>query len=171
MRTVVIYDTKFGNTAKIAEAISRGAGERGAVSVLDTVEAAERLTERPDLLIVGGPTQRRGPSPALRGFLDSLPPALRGVPAATFDTRYRGKTWLVGSAAVEAAKRLGNAGARLAASPESFFIARGGPLEGQGLEAGELERAEAWGRAVGAAATSPDTPAAPSRSDAAPRKE
>ena len=154
MRTVVIYDTKFGNTAKIAEAIARGAGARGSVSVLDTAEAAMSLAVRPDLLIVGGPTQKRGPSPALRRFVETLPPSLRGVSAATFDTRYRGATWLMGSAAGEAAKRLGNAGARLAAPPESFFITRGGPLEGQGLEAGELERAEAWGRGVGAAATS-----------------
>jgi len=154
MLTVVIYDTKFGNTAKIAEAIARGAGARGGVSVLDTAEAARSLMERPDLLIVGGPTQKRGPSPALRGFVDALPPSLRGVPAATFDTRYRGATWLMGSAAAEAAKRLGKAGARLAAPPESFFIARGGPLEGQRLEAGELDRAETWGRAVGAAVTS-----------------
>jgi flavodoxin len=154
MLTVVVYDTKFGNTAKIAQAISRGAGTRGGVRVLNTAEAAQPLTERPDLLILGGPTQKRGPSPALRGFVDALPASLRGVPAATFDTRYRGATWLMGSAAAEAAKRLGKAGSRLAAPPESFFIARGGPLEGQGLEAGELERAEAWGRAVGAAATS-----------------
>jgi flavodoxin len=153
MLTVVIYDTKFGNTARIAEAIARGAGARGSVSVLDMAAAARSLTERPDLLIVGGPTQRRGPTPALRGFVDALPAPLRGVPAATFDTRYRGATWLMGSAAGEAARRLRSAGARLAAPPESFFIARGGPLEGQGLEAGELERAEAWGRGVGAAAT------------------
>jgi flavodoxin len=155
MLTVVIYDTKFGNTAKIAEAIARGAGTRGSVRVLDTAEAARPLTERPDLLIVGGPTQRRGPSPALRGFVDALPPSLRGVPAATFDTRYRGATWLMGSAANEAARRLGSAGTRLAASPESFFITRGGPLESQGLEAGELERAEAWGRVVVASGTGP----------------
>jgi flavodoxin len=154
MLTVVIYDTKFGNTAMVAEAIARGAGARGRVRILDTVEAAGPLTERPDLLIVGGPTQKRGPSPALRDFIDALPPSLRGVPAATFDTRYRGATWLMGSAAREAAKRLGNAGARLAAPPESFFVARSGPLEGQGLEAGELDRAEAWGRVVGAAAGS-----------------
>ena len=53
-----IYDTKFGNTAKIAEAIAPGASGRGSVSVLDTAEAAQPLTERPDLLIVGGPTVR-----------------------------------------------------------------------------------------------------------------
>ena len=162
MLTVVIYDTKFGNTAKVAEAIARGAGTRGSVRVLDTAEAARSLAERPDLLLIGGPTQKRGPSPALRGFVAALPSSLRGVPAAAFDTRYRGATWLMGSAAGDAARRLGNAGARLAAAPESFFIARGGPLEGQGLEAGELERAEAWGRSVGAAATSIPSRSVPS---------
>lgn len=154
MSTVVIYDTKFGNTEKIAEAIGRGVGACGSVRVMSTAEAARSLTDRPDLLIVGGPTQQRGPSPALRSFVDALPAQLRGVPAATFDTRYRGATWLMGSAANTTAKRLGKGGARLAAPPESFFIARGGPIEAQGLEAGELERAEAWGRLVGASATS-----------------
>jgi flavodoxin len=148
MLTVVIYDTKFGNTAKVAEAIARGVGTRSGVTVLDTVEAAELLAERPDLVIVGGPTQRRGPSPALRGFVDALPPSLRGVPAVSFDTRYRGATWLMGSAADAVAKRLEATGARLVARPQSFFITRGGPPEHQGLEAGELDRAEAWGRAV-----------------------
>lgn len=155
MLTVVIYDTKFGNTARVAEAIGRGASTRGSVRVLDTAEALRQLPERPDLLIVGGPTQKRGSSRALRGFVDALRASFRGVPTATFDTRYRGATWLMGSAATDAAKRLGKAGARLTAAPESFFVTRGGPLEGQGLEAGELERAEEWGRLVGAAAKRP----------------
>lgn len=152
MLTLVIYDTKFGNTAKIAEAIGRGAGTLGSVQVVDTAEAARPLPERPDLVFVGGPTQRRGLSPDLRAFVDALPPSLRSIPAAAFDTRYRGANILMGSAAAEAAKRLGKAGGRLVAPPSSFFIGRGGPLEQQGLEAGELERAEEWGRDVAATA-------------------
>ena len=153
MRTVVIFDTKFGNTARIAAAIARGVGARSDVLILEAVEAVEAFAEPPDLIIVGGPTQRRGPSPALGGFLDGLPPSLRGVPAATFDTRYRGATWLMGSAANDAAKRLGKRGARLAVPPESFYITRGGPPADQVLEAAELERAEAWGRRVVSTAT------------------
>ena len=152
MRTLVIYDTKFGNTERIAEAIARGAGTHGAVQVTDIAGAAGSLPERPDLLLVGGPTQRRGPSPTLRDFLDSMPPNLQGVPAASFDTRYRGSTLLMGSAAREAGKRIQKGGARMVVPPESFFISRGGPLERQGLEAGELARAEQWGSLVGAAA-------------------
>lgn len=151
MQTVVIYDTKFGNTEKIARAIARGASELGTVRVMDGGRVAQPLTERPDLLLIGGPTQKRAMSPGLRDVVDTLARgSLQDVPTASFDTRYRGSTWLMGSAAGEAAKRLHKAGARLVTTAESFFIGRGGPLERQTLEPGELERAEAWGRAVGA---------------------
>lgn len=151
MLALIVYDTKFGNTEKIAEAVGRGAGTAGSVRVIDVAEAARPLAQQPDLLLVGGPTQRHGLSPALRGFIDALPRNLMGVPTASFDTRYRGATLLMGSAAADAAKRLRKAGGRVVAPPESFFIARGGPPESQELEAGELERAERWGRAVVAA--------------------
>jgi flavodoxin len=152
MQTTVIYDTKFGNTEKIAEAIARGASALGNVRLVDTAEAVEPLAERVDLVFVGGPTQRRSMSPALRAFVDRLTGSgLPGVATASFDTRYRGSTLIMGSAAAEAAKRLAKAGARLVARPESFYIGRGGSLERQALEAGEVERAEAWGRAVSGA--------------------
>lgn len=153
MQSVVIYDSKFGNTERIADAIARGLGTLGSALVMDTAEASgtnQQAVIGLDLVLLGGPTQRRAPSPALRSFMDALPAGLRGVPAATFDTRYRGSTWIMGSAAAEAAKVLRKAGSAVVAPPESFFIGRGGPLERQALEAGEIERAEAWGRAVGA---------------------
>lgn len=152
MLTVVVYDTKYGNTEQVAQAIARGVAEIGPVRVMGVAEATQPLPERPDLLLVGGPTQRHGPSPALREFMEDLPPDLAGVPAASFDTRYRGSTLIMGSAAGAAAKRIRKADVPIVAPPESFFIARGGSPEKQALEAGELERAEAWGRTVGTAA-------------------
>jgi flavodoxin len=155
MQTVIIYDSKFGNTEKIAGAIARGAGTLSDVRVMSTPEAVhvtQQLASRPDLLVLGGPTQKRGPSPALRAFIDDLPAHLRGIPAACFDTRYRGPLLLMGSAATAAAKVLAGAGAVHLAPPESFFIARKGPMELQRLEPGEIERAEQWGRGVAAAA-------------------
>lgn len=149
MDTLVIYDSKFGNTAKIAEAIARGAGRLGSVRVIDTTSAAQQPVDRPDLLLVGGPTQKRAMSPGLLAFLDTLPQRLEGVPVATFDTRYRGSTLLMGSAARDADKRLRKTG-RVVAPPASFFINRSGSIEQQGLEPGELERAEEWGWAVSA---------------------
>ena len=159
MRTLVIYDSKFGNTARIAEAIARGAGTPGSVQVLRATEATVPFVTQPELLLLGGPTQRRTMSPDLQAFIDALPPgSLAGVKAATFDTRYKMATWLSGSAAKDAAGRLRGAGARLIAQPESYFIERDRPpkgvkpqLELDHLEDGALERAEAWGRAVAAA--------------------
>src|SRR4029079_5888070 len=124
MLTFVIYDTKFGNTEKVAESIARGAGTLGRVRVMDTMEAAGPFEERPDLLFVGGPTQRRGASPALRDFVDALPANLRDVPVALFDTRYRGSTLITGSSASAAAKALHKAGGRSGGPPARFLIVR-----------------------------------------------
>ncbi|HEX5588949.1 MAG TPA: flavodoxin domain-containing protein [Candidatus Limnocylindrales bacterium] len=158
MNTLVIYDSKFGNTEKVAEAIARGVGSVSEVSVTGAAEAAQAvamLPGRPDLLIVGGPTQNHGPSAGLRDLVNAVPASLRGVPVACFDTRYRGPALLMGSAASAAAKAMARTGAEMVASPESFFIARRGPMPLQTLEPGEIERAEQWGRAVAMA-----TPAA-----------
>jgi flavodoxin len=157
MQTVVIYDSKFGNTEKIAEAIARGIGTMSGVRVLSTAQAAAGTADAAaaaaaDLLVLGGPTHNHGPSAGLRAFLAGLPASLRGIPAACFDTRYRGPVLLMGSAAAGAAKALAVTGTELVASPESFYMTRRGPLESQQLEPGEIERAEQWGRTVASAA-------------------
>jgi flavodoxin len=156
MSTLVIYDTKFGNTERIAEAIARGVGSVSDVHVMSTTEvvgAVRAIDGRPDLLFVGGPTQNHGPSAGLRDFINALPASLAGVPAVCFDTRYRGPVLLMGSAASAAAKALAKAGAEIVAKPESFFIARRGQMPLQALEPGEIERAEQWGREMAAAAS------------------
>jgi flavodoxin len=151
MQTLVIYDSKFGNTERIAEAIGRGIGSVSEVRVTSTADAAgvlKSLASRPDVVVVGGPTQNHGPSAGLRHFVDNLPAALHGVPAVCFDTRYRGPVLLMGSAAAWAAKTLAKTGAELVAPSESFFIVRHGAMEQQALEQGEITRAEAWGQAI-----------------------
>ena len=163
MQTVVIYDSKFGNTEKIAEAIGRGAGTLGPVSVAAAGEASDTLAGRPDLLLIGGPTQKHGMSPPLATFVDHVHRGtLRGVPVATFDTRYEQSRLLTGSAAKSAASHLRRTGCRLIAPPESFFVERGSkPPEGGRpdpsavrLVDGELKRARQWGaRLASAAAT------------------
>ena len=157
MLTVVIYDSSFGNTARVAQAIGRGAAALGDVRVLSVAEAG-RL-EQPDLLLVGGPTQRHRMSFGLGTFLEAFRRrSLQGVPAASFDTRYRMTAFLTGSAAKDAAGRLSRAGCQLVVPPESFFMAKDVPPKGEkrrheleGLETGELELAEQWGRSVAAA--------------------
>jgi flavorubredoxin len=152
MLTVVIYDSSFGNTARIAQAIGHGAATLGEVRVLSAGEV-EGQADHPDLLFVGGPTQRHHMSPGLVAFLEALPRrSLQHVPAASFDTRYRMTAFLTGSAANDAAGRLRRAGCQLVAAPESFFMVKDVPPKGEkrrhaleGLETGELDRAEEMG--------------------------
>lgn len=155
MLTAVTYDSSFGNTARVAQAIGRGAATLVDVRFLCVGDASERL-EQPDLLLVGGPTQRRRMS---RGFGLSSKRSPDGVsnafPRRPFDTRYRMTAFLTGSAAKEAAGRLRRAGYALIAPPESFYMEKDAPPKGErrrhaleGLETGELERAEEWGRSV-----------------------
>jgi flavodoxin len=154
MQTLIIYDSKFGNTEKIAQAIARGVGPISDARVTSTSEAARvvaTLAAPPDLVLVGGPTHNRGSSAGLRAFVEALPATLRGVPTAAFDTRYRGPNLLMGSAASAVAKALAKRGTAIVAPPESFFVVRRGPLPLQVLEPGEIERAEAWGHAIGTA--------------------
>ncbi len=160
MHALVLYDTEFGNTERVARAIADGLADGYTVQLAPTSEPAALPAERPDLLLIGGPTQRHGLSPRLRNFLAQLPKeAWRGVPAATFDTRYRVHKLLTGSAAEQAAGRLRRAGCRLLAPPESFFMEQDHPPrdekrrhELEALEPGEIERATAWARDLAAAA-------------------
>ena len=154
MQAVVVYDTQFGNTEHVARAIAEGLAERGPVDLLVASEAMGRPQPPPDLLLIGGPTQRHGMTPALRAYVEALPrEGLRNARVAIFDTRYRMAPLLSGSAAKDAAGRLRRSGCRLVAAPESFFIERDSPPNGEKrrhgseqLEPGELERARAWGR-------------------------
>ncbi len=145
MNTLIIYDLTFGNTAQVAQAMADKLGEHGTVRIALANEAGLSEMKEIDLLIVGGPTQRHGVSPAIRDLLERLPRrTLRGAGAAAFDTRYHMAAWKSGSAAHRIASKLKRTGASLLVEPESFFVAeREGPLE-----EGELERAARWAEGI-----------------------
>ena len=143
VNALVVYDSKFGNTERIAREIAEvvGAGEAVPVIKADAVDPA--TIGEFELLVIGGPTQGHGLSPTLSAFLEALPDgAIRGVAVATFDTRLTWPRVLSGSAASSAARRLRKSGARVVIKPESFLVSGGeGPLAD-----GELERSRAWAR-------------------------
>lgn len=145
MNTLIIYDSTFGNTAQVAQVMADKLGEHGTVRIALANEAGLSEMKEIDLLIVGGPTQRHGVSPAIRDLLERLPRrTLRGAGAAAFDTRYHMAAWKSGSAAHRIASKLKRTGASLLVEPESFFVAeREGPLE-----EGELERAARWAEGI-----------------------
>jgi flavodoxin len=144
MKTLVVYDSLYGNTGKIAQAI--GDALTGEVKVSRVGEVNPSELQAFDLLIVGSPTHGGRPSPAMREFLDKVQAtALKSTSVAAFDTRHSSKlTVIFGYAAGRIAGSLKRKGGTLIVSPEGFLVTG---TEGP-LKEGELERAAGWAREI-----------------------
>ena len=142
MKTLVIYETEYGNTEKLARAIAEALGVHGEARAVTVQDANGLDVEGLELLVVGTPTQRHGLPAHMKEFLESVPSGtLNDVPALAFDTRYHSPRLFTGSAAKEIGKLLSKRlGCRLLTHPESFFVTG---EEGM-LEPGEEDRARAW---------------------------
>ncbi|MGD2141940.1 MAG: flavodoxin domain-containing protein [Candidatus Bathyarchaeota archaeon] len=98
---IVVYDSNFGNTEKIARALSYGLEEKGVEIDCLRIEKVdvERLSAY-DFIAVGGPTQILRTSKPMRIFLKKLRTVdLVGKKGFSFDTRYKsrmnGRHWLL----------------------------------------------------------------------------
>ncbi len=147
MESLVVYDSTFGNTRRVAEAIADGLRSHGPVRLLGLDELPLQNLGSVDLLFVGGPTPPDAMTAGMDQFVDVLEarPAT-GMVTATFDTRFRMPAVLSESAAMTIARKLQRAGIRTFAPPESFFVSRGGPEPDEG----ETERATSWAKSVAA---------------------
>ena len=142
MKVLVVYDSVYGNTAQVAEAI--GAALAGESQVLRIGEAKPSELSSFDRVIAGAPTQGGRATEAMQAFLARVP-TLTGVEVAVFDTRLRAR-WVkvFGYAAGKIAEKMKSLGATLVAEPEGFVVeGKKGPLAG-----GELERAAAWAKSL-----------------------
>lgn len=166
MKILVVYESLWGNTRAIAEAIAEGVRDRAEAAVVPVARVDRAALESVDLVVVGGPTHvhgmtsrmsRRGavddarkkglPEPTvdgtgLREWFDALDPGM-GRHAAAFDTRIGKPKILTGSAAQGIAHRLRRHGYTLVGE-ESFIVDdTAGPLRD-----GERARARDWGRGL-----------------------
>jgi hypothetical protein len=166
MRVVIIYESMFGNTRAVADAIGRGLGSGNEAITVPVAQARPELLDGADLVVVGGPTHVHGMSRAatrkgaaeMAGKPDSgltLEPGAESVglrdwfaglghvttAAAAFDTRIGGLAMFTGQASKGIARLLRRHGLHLVARPESFLITKSNHLR-----AGEEERARDWGR-------------------------
>lgn len=170
MKITVVYESIYGNTAAVAQAVAEGLRALHEVEV----RAVGDEPDDADMLVVGAPTHAHGlpssmtrkaieaaaeeaeakgnrldyqPTAGIRKFLDGLP-EVDGTAAACFDTRFDKSRILTGSAATTMARKLGHRGYRIVAEPESFFV-----LDAEGpLKEGELDRASRWGASLATAA-------------------
>ena len=164
MTRIVVYESMYGNTRAIAEAVATGLGGATVLSVHEAPEALEGV----ELLVVGGPTHMHGLTTALgrrmavegaqkhgshvepdaadaRGLREWLADVRggAGLHAAAFDTRASGAVAFTGSAARGIARRLRRGGFDVLATESFVVTGTEGPLTD-----GELERARAWGAAL-----------------------
>jgi flavodoxin len=156
VKAMVVYDSMYGNTGRIAEAIGKALGPKEDVEIVRVGEVRPEQLAGVTLLIVGSPTQRFSPTGATTQFLKGTPKnGLEGVKVAAFDTRITeseiGKVRILaffvsifGYAAKPIADRLQKKGGQLTVPPEGFYV---GGMEGPLLE-GELERATDWAKQI-----------------------
>lgn len=168
-RIVIVYESMFGNTRHIAEAIAEGIRSITPSTLLPIAHVHE-LPAEVDLLVIGGPTHTHSMSrpesreeainwvtnerlhlelddawheTGIREWLRNDPPNPRHF--AAFDTRVDMPRLFTGSAAVAIARKLGKRGVDRLGEPESFLVDHKSQLE-----SGETERARAWGAELAA---------------------
>ncbi|MEV4689078.1 flavodoxin family protein [Microbacterium sp. LWH3-1.2] len=161
MRALVVYESMFGNTHRIADAIADGMADGSDVSVFDVSDAPQRVPDDVDLLVVGGPTHafsmsrlatRRGAArrggaytdvpEGLREWLHALPAPPSACAFAAFDTRVD-MPLLPGAASQSAARVARKLGLEVVDTASFLVEGYEGPLVG-----GQLQRAREWGHGL-----------------------
>lgn len=171
MKALVVYESMYGNTHAIAEAIASGLRHAADAQVMTVHDADAARVSAVDLLVVGGPTHVHGMTretsrkaaldaaakadsglavdpdaegEGVREWLESLGPL--DVRAAAFDTRIGIPPALSGRASKGIAKKLREHGCTLIVDPESFLVNKDSHLEPD-----EEAHARRWGAKLAAA--------------------
>jgi len=93
VKVIVIYESKYGNTKRVAEAIVEGMNEIGGIeaSLSELKEVDLDKIPNYDAILIGSPNHMGGHTRGIKGFIDKLGKLqLKGKMFAVFDT-YLGK--------------------------------------------------------------------------------
>ncbi|HDK26267.1 MAG TPA: flavodoxin family protein [Candidatus Atribacteria bacterium] len=155
MKILIIYDSFFGNTEKIAQAVGNSLSSKENAETIRVSKVKPEQLIGLELIIVGSPTRAFRPTKAIMHFLNKIPlNGLKGVKVAAFDTRISTAdvnsrflnilVKLFGYAAKPIADKLEKKGGSLIIPPEGFFVKDSeGPLKD-----GEIERAVDWAKLI-----------------------
>lgn len=145
MKSLVIYDSMYGNTQKIAQSIANLITTK----CLNVKDVTLSDINNVDLLIIGSPTHGGQPTPKLQEFIKSIPDdELKNTKALTFDTGiphedknfiFKNFIKMLGYASKRLAKLLEKKGANIIGTETFFVNGKEGPIKD-----GELKRAEKW---------------------------
>ena len=152
IKGIVVFDTSYGNTKTIAEAISETLKESGIEADLFDVKDVKKLSAKDyNFLVLGSPTRFGTMSLAIRGFLGKVKSEeWMNKPFAAFDTenpenieraRIENKEW---SAAEKIAAKLKDKKMnQLLPVLKAVVLGQKGPLK-----EGEIERAKEYARSL-----------------------
>ena len=170
MRAVIVYESMYGNTHLVADAIGAGLGSTFDVQVVPVAQATPEILADASLVVVGGPTHIHGmsraatrkaavegadkpgslleldpdaPGPGLREWFGSL--GRYPAKAAPFDTRLHGPAAMTGRASKGVARLLRAHGFDVIAKPASFLVTKDNRLDLH-----ETDRAREWGAGLAA---------------------
>lgn len=140
MKTLILYDSNFGNTQLVAEEIAKNL--TGSVNTINIKNFDKSDLENIDLIILGSPIVAWKPTEAILKFLGAIKPGdIKGLKFTTFDTRVK---LFHGDAKDKMATILKNAGAKLITESIAFYVTgKEGPLF-----KGELEKAIEWAKFI-----------------------
>jgi menaquinone-dependent protoporphyrinogen IX oxidase len=150
MKGIVVYDTSYGNTKKIAEAIAETLKESGVeVDFFDVKDVKKSIARVYDFLVIGSPTRFGTMSFAIKGFLGKVKTEeWMSKPFAAFDTenpenieraRAENKEW---SAAEKISEKLRDKKMnQLLPVLKAAVLGQKGPLQ-----EGEIERTKDYAR-------------------------
>jgi flavodoxin len=149
MKSLVIYDSYFGNTERVAKTIAQELG----TNAVNVKEFQNTQLEDLELLIVGSPTRAFSPSVNVKTFLKTLP-NIEGIKVAAFDTRMDVKddmpgilkfmVRIFGYAADPILKKLTKRGGEAVLDPVGFHVQ---DTEGP-LKESEIDKAKKWVRKI-----------------------
>ena len=173
MNVLVVYESSYGNTHLIADAIGEGLGAEHDVTLVSVGKVNKVLVDPLDLIVVGGPTHAHGMSrsatraqaadaahqpgsslvldadavgPGLREWFDALPQCTAFGEA--YDTRVDESALLTGRASKGISKQLRRHGFREIAEPMSYLD----PTQTK-LVDGPQDAARQWGEWLAARRT------------------
>lgn len=155
-RSIVLYDTLFGSTEKVARALSRGIQtKRGTVDCVNINKVNAEALPQYDFIAVGAPTQAFSASKPMKDFLQKIGVEdLLGHRGFAFDTKLDSR--FSGSAAKYIEAKLREMGLEIL-EPRKSAIVTGGTKQST-LRPGEEEAFEILGEKIGSILESREKP-------------
>lgn len=148
MKTLIVYDSYYGNTKKMAEELKKGI--EGEVVVLNASDAIKENIKEVDYLIIGSPTRAFSATSNIKKFIkNNKKTNFDKMKIAVFDTRMnvdeapkilKFLASKFGFATNKMEKWLLKAGGKIAIKSEGFFVTE---IQGP-LKEGEIDRAKTW---------------------------